>query len=162
MPIKLQGQRLPGPIQLQSMGRTQFRSLEKHSLILESQSLYSWESLARKAAWKQSASLATAQRPTSKHPRLSNHVKISMLPRLEARQQLSGSQQFFLIVLWLVCAHFSMFYSLLDALFLFLFVLFCLFCFCLCVCVRARVCACMRVCVRACVCVCVCAFAVLC
>ena len=88
MPIKLQGQRLPGPIRLQSMGRTQFRFLEKHSLILESQSLYSWESLARKAAWKQSASLATAQRPTSKHPRLSNHVKISMLPRLEARQQL--------------------------------------------------------------------------
>ena len=89
MPIKLQGQRLPGPIRLQSMGRTQFRFLEKHSLILESQSLYSWESLARKAAWKQSASLATAQRPTSKHPRLSNHVKISMLPSLEARQQLS-------------------------------------------------------------------------
>ena len=65
MPIKLQGQRLPGAIRLQSMGRTQFRFLEKRSLILESQSLYWWESLARKAAWKQSASLVTAQRPTN-------------------------------------------------------------------------------------------------
>ena len=32
------------------------------------QKLYSWESLARKAAWEQSASLATAQTPTSKYP----------------------------------------------------------------------------------------------
>ena len=31
------------------------------------QKLYSWESLARKAAWEQSASLATAQTPTSKY-----------------------------------------------------------------------------------------------
>ena len=39
------------------------------------------ESLDRKAAWEQSASLVTAQTPTCKvSARLSNHVKISKLP----------------------------------------------------------------------------------
>ena len=70
MPIKLQGHRLPDPIPIFG------------SVPYDTQTLYSWESFARKAAWEQSASLATAQTQNIRG-RLSNHVKISMLPRLK-------------------------------------------------------------------------------